>query len=577
MAPTGMPYFHNTKTGETTWIAPMLSNEAATAATATSQEQALKDSEKAAPMTMAAQQAGLTSGMDQSAQDQERAMQQMMQAAPPSAQREITATGNGYIPSPWLRFEDVKIDKALIEPMLRAGFASPSSIQSYSWPIGISGRDMVGVAKTGSGKTLGFLLPAFAKIIGERMRGGPLMLVMAPTRELAVQIDQDAKKFLGHAGATTALAYGGAPKGDQLRELRSRPQLLTATPGRLNDFIEMQAVDLGDICFVTLDEADRMLDMGFEPQIRKILAKVPRRRQTFMFTATWPKEVRNLAADFMYDPVEIRVGDADALQANPDIDQRVEICRDPRDKDDRALRYIKDCQEQVIVFVATKRGCETLANTINRYGARVESIHGDRDQQSRDRALGNFKAGNVKVLVATDVAARGLDVKTVRLVINYDPANNAEDYVHRIGRTGRAGMTGTAVSFLTDRDGKKAGDIVAVMEKTGKTVPPEVQAMADRNAQYRGDKGQRYSKGSGKGGGSRGDYGRDSGDNYKGGRGRSRSRSRGYGGDRGGYGSGGRGHSGSGSYGGGYSNGGYNGYDKQSYGGGSWETSLVGA
>merc|ERR1719272_2713878 len=282
-------------------------------------------------------------------------MHMMMKAAPPTTKRDITATGNGDIPKPWLRFDDVTIDRRLIEPMLRAGFATPTSIQSYAWPIGCAGRDMIGVAKTGSGKTLGFLLPAFARIIRERMSGGPLMLVMAPTRELAVQIDQDAKKFLSHAGATTALAYGGAPKRDQLQELRGRPMLLTATPGRLNDFLEMRAVSLSSCVYVCLDEADRMLDMGFEPQIRKILSACPTKRQTFMFTATWPKEVRSLAADFTYNPVEIRVGDADALQANKDIDQRVEICRDSREKETRLNRLVSECQDgQVIVFTATK-------------------------------------------------------------------------------------------------------------------------------------------------------------------------------------------------------------------------------
>jgi ATP-dependent RNA helicase DDX5/DBP2 len=286
------------------------------------------------------------------------------------------------------------------------------------------------------------------------------MLVMAPTRELAVQIDQDAKKFLGHAGATTALAYGGAPKRDQLDELRRNPQLLTATPGRLNDFLEMNSVSLGAVDFCCLDEADRMLDMGFEPQIRKILSHAPKRRQTFMFTATWPKEVRRLAWDFMNDPVEIRVGDADALCANQDIDQKVTICRDDREKEDNLIRLVRECQDQVLVFVATKKQCSSLGSVIYRTGARVETIHGDRDQASRDKALGSFKSGQSKVLVATDVAARGLDVKTIRLVINYDPANNAEDYVHRIGRTGRAGMQGTAYSFLTNSDGKKAQQIM---------------------------------------------------------------------------------------------------------------------
>merc|ERR1719440_818908 len=303
---------------------------------------------------MAAQQAGLASGVSASGADAEKARRMMMSAAPPAENRDITATGNGYIPKPWIRFEDAqasgKIDMALLKPMLQAGFATPTAIQSYAWPIGVAGRDMIGVAKTGSGKTLGFLLPAFAKILGDRLQGGPLMLVLSPTRELAVQIDQDAKKFLTHAGVTTALAYGGAPKRDQLYELRSRPMLLTATPGRLNDFLEAGSVDLRDLCYVCLDEADRMLDMGFEPHIRKILERVPRRRQTYMFTATWPKEVRNLAWDFLYDPVEIRVGDADSLKANEDIDQVVEVCRDDREKEQRLITVVRNCSDQTIVF-----------------------------------------------------------------------------------------------------------------------------------------------------------------------------------------------------------------------------------
>lgn len=543
LAPIGLPYYHNTKTGETTWIAPMLSLESQVAANSTNQVEARKEADQAAPMTVAAQQAGLSSDLGQSSASREEAMKMMMSAAPPSAKHDITATGRGNIPKPWFRFEDVSIDKALLQPMLQAGFATPTSIQAYAWPIGVDGRDMIGVAKTGSGKTLGFLLPAFARILRDRISGGPLMLVMAPTRELAVQIDQDAKKFLGHAGVTTALAYGGAPKRDQLQELRSRPQLLTATPGRLNDFLEMRAVSLRDIAYVCLDEADRMLDMGFEPQIRKILEQCPRRRQTFMFTATWPEEVRDLARDFMYDPVEIRVGDADELKANDDIDQRVQICQQMRDKEDACVRLVRQCQEQVLIFTATKKGCESLTQILRRAGARTESIHGDRDQASRDRALNALKGGEVKVLVATDVAARGLDVKTIRLVINFDPANNAEDYVHRIGRTGRAGMTGTAVSLLMPNEGRKAGQIVEVMKKSGKPVPPELERMAVTD-NY---KDRRYNKGKGKGGGGGRDRSRSRG------RGRSRSRSRGgYRDDRGSSGGGG---------------GGYGGYPQAGYGG----------
>merc|ERR1719440_2057381 len=449
---------------------------------------------------MAAQQAGLASGVSASGADAEKARRMMMSAAPPAENRDITATGNGYIPKPWITFQDLqasgKIDSALIQPMLKAGFATPTAIQSYSWPIGMEGRDMIGVAKTGSGKTLGFLLPAFAKILDQRKRGSPLMLVLAPTRELAVQIDQDARKFLSHAGVTTALAYGGAPKRDQLNEFRNQPMLLTATPGRLNDFVESRSISLRDLLFVCLDEADRMLDMGFEPQIRKILENCPKYRQTYMFTATWPKEVRSLAWDFLWDPIEIRVGDADALKANEDIDQVVELCRDSRQKEDRLIQLIRNCTDQTLVFTATKKMCENIGNLLYRSGVgRVETIHGDRSQESRDRALGSFKAGESRVLIATDVAARGLDVKTIRLVVNFDPANNSEDYVHRIGRTARAGMKGTAVSLLLPSESKKAQDIVDVMEKTGKQVPPELQNMAAQGRAQQERKQMRYSEG----------------------------------------------------------------------------------
>jgi len=302
-----------------------------------------------------------------------------------------------------------------------------------------------------------------------------------------------------------------------------------------------------------------MLDMGFEPQIRKILEKCPRRRQTFMFTATWPREVRDLAKDFTYDPVEIRVGDADALKANDDIDQQVQICNQPRDKEDACIRLVRDCREQVLIFTATKRMCEQLCNTLRRTGVRVESIHGDRDQSSRDRALGALKSGDVKVLVATDVAARGLDVKTIRLVINFDPANNAEDYVHRIGRTARAGMQGTAVSLLMSSEGKKAAQIMEVMKKSGKPVPPELERMAIHD-----DGGGRNRYNRGKGGGGKGDRG-GGGDDRGRRRSRSRSRSRGHGGGgRGG------GYGGGGDYGGGAYGGGNQGHGSAAYGGGAY-------
>jgi len=391
--------------------------------------------------------------------------------------------GTGEIPPPWKTWADVVFPSALRSTLLAAGFPAPSSIQKYSWPVTMSGRDLVGIAKTGSGKTLGFLMPCFARLIESRAdsRGPPAILVLAPTRELACQIVKEGRDFGGPAGMKAAILYGGAPKGPQLAELRMRPQLVVATPGRLNDLLDPPpgmslAVDVKSVRYLILDEADRMLDMGFEPQIRKIIGHLPAERQTLMFTATWPTSVRRLASEFQRDPVEARIGDVENLTANIDITQRVEFCRDQFDKENKVQELLRENNNgQAIVFVSTKRMCDTIARTIRDSVA----IHGDKDQSERDAALNAFRAGTKRVLVATDVAARGLDVKAVMLVVNFDPAPREEDYVHRIGRTGRAGQKGTAVSLLTNEDGNAARSIAEVMKRTGLGVPKELQQKLD--------------------------------------------------------------------------------------------------
>lgn len=395
-SPEGHPYYHNTATKETTWTRPNVSSPTAPAAPPQNDSKALDqqalqsyllsnqvaEAQAQAQANQGAQAMGYNSASmgNQSVPRQStgHSVSPMGQqslapmgdmggsmgsrpvqtvAAAGGTEPEITCKGNGHIPSPWRTFNDVQLPRPFIEPMLQAGFQAPTPIQATAWPILASGRDVVGIAKTGSGKTLGFLLPVVNRMLQERMSGSPIMLVMAPTRELAVQIDAEAKKFGGIAGVVTALAYGGAPKGPQLNDIRRRPHLLTGTPGRLNDFLEARMISLGDVRFLCLDEADRMLDMGFEPQIRKVIACIPPRRQTMMFTATWPKEVRRLASDFFQDPIEVRIGNVDELQANADIEQRVIICSNPREKESRLFEILQHHSHggQTIVFTGTDR------------------------------------------------------------------------------------------------------------------------------------------------------------------------------------------------------------------------------
>jgi len=419
-------------------------------------------------------------------------------------------TVRGCRVTPWETFEECSFPPQLQNALSNAGFPNPSPIQAYSWPIITEGRDLVGVAKTGSGKTLGFLLPAFKVMLQQRLdpyrAGGPLLLTLAPTRELACQIEVESQKFGNPAGLRSACAYGGAPKGPQLGQLRRGAHVLIATPGRLNDFLKMGAVRLRSVMYLVLDEADRMLDMGFEPQIRSIIAEIPQNRQTMMFTATWPREVRRLAEDFLREPAQVQIGNSDALQANADIDQKVMIVNSQWEKQDKIVEVLQSQVQhgdRVLIFTSTKRMCDQLARTLeSRNRIPCVSIHGDREQRERDAALQAFKTGRSPVMVATDVAARGLDIKGVKMVVNFDPANNAEDYVHRIGRTGRAGEKGTALTFLTPDEAKQAREIADVMTKTGLRVPDELADLA-RNARRSGGN-SRYGKGGyggGKGGG----------------------------------------------------------------------------
>ncbi|XP_057540236.1 ATP-dependent RNA helicase-like protein DB10 [Amaranthus tricolor] len=394
---------------------------------------------------------------------------------------EISVSGSS-VPSPFTTFEATGFPSEILKEAQQAGFSAPTPIQAQSWPIAMQGRDIVAIAKTGSGKTLGYLLPGFMhlKRCQNNSRMGPTVLVLSPTRELATQIQDEAVKFGRSSRISCTCLYGGAPKGPQLKELDRGADIVVATPGRLNDILESRRVSLNQVSYLVLDEADRMLDMGFEPQIRKIVTEVPTRRQTLMYTATWPKEVRKIAADLLSNPVQVNIGNSDILVANKSITQHVEVL--PYNEKQRRLEQILRSQEpgsRIIIFCATKKMCDQLARNLSRpYGA--TAIHGDKSQGERDHVLNQFRTGKSPVLVATDVAARGLDVKDVRVVVNYDFPTGIEDYVHRIGRTGRAGATGEAYTFLNDQDSKHASDLVKILEGANQKIPQEVRDMALR-------------------------------------------------------------------------------------------------
>jgi ATP-dependent RNA helicase DDX5/DBP2 len=395
--------------------------------------------------------------------------------------RQVTVEGRG-VPKPVLTFDEASMPDYVLSEVLKQGFKEPSPIQAQGWPMALLGRDMIGISRTGSGKTLAFLLPGMIHINAQpylQPGDGPIVLVLAPTRELAVQIKVECDKFGASSQIKNTCVYGGAPKRQQSSELQRGVEIVIATPGRLIDFLEGGVTNLRRVTYLVLDEADRMLDMGFEPQLRKIVSQIRPDRQTLMWSATWPKEVRNMANDFLKDFYQVTVGSLE-LSANKDITQYVEVVSDA-DKYRRMTAFLKEYGvEKMIVFVETKRGCDQLTRSLQHNGFPARCIHGDKSQDERDWVLADFRNGKCPLLVATDVAARGLDIKDIKMVINYDFPSNLEDYVHRIGRCGRAGNKGTALSFFTVKSGKWAGGLSKLLADAGQKVPPELQGIYGR-------------------------------------------------------------------------------------------------
>lgn len=364
------------------------------------------------------------------------------------------------------------------------GFSAPTPIQSQAWPVLLSGRDMIGIAQTGSGKTLAFLLPALIHTdrqpIPRKDRGGANVLVLSPTRELAQQTEREVKRF-HYRGIRSVCVYGGGDRRAQVKQVCSGVEILIATPGRLNDLVQAGYIDVTSITYLVLDEADRMLDMGFEAEIRKVLLDIRPDRQTVMTSATWPVDVRRIADRYMNQPVHVVVGSLD-LRACRTVHQQVIYCEDENEKQLKLDDYLFNMseEEKIIVFFGRKSKASQLSIDYGVKGIELQSIHGDRAQEEREFAIEDMQNGDCRVLFATDVASRGIDIADVTLIINFDFPRHIEDYVHRIGRTGRAGKSGVAVTFMSRDDWRHAAELIEVLEKSGEEVPDFLADMADR-------------------------------------------------------------------------------------------------
>lgn len=439
-------------------------------------------------------------------------------------------------PKPVDEFSETTLPAQVAANIKLAGFQKPTPVQRYSIPAGLKGRDLMSCAQTGSGKTAAFLVPIISRLIIEgradevmnkkqsfnnygRSKYQVHSLLLSPTRELAQQIHLQARKFLYRTGMRSVVVYGGADIKEQFRELNKGCEVLVATPGRLVDFLERGRMSMAKVLVLCMDEADRMLDMGFEPQIRQIVDRydMPSRengRQTLMFSATFPREIQILAQDYLLDYIFLAVG---RVGSSTDlIQQKLQYCQN-HNKVEALMDVLPECHGLTLIFVATRRDADRIQNILCEEGVNARSIHGDRTQWEREAALNDFRTGKCPVLVATDVAARGLDIPSVMWVINYDLPNQIDAYVHRIGRTGRCGNRGNALSFVNEGNKPVLRDLLHALRECGMTVPNWFVTMVnsisfgggDRRGKRKGSKfGARDARrGSGRGGGNRGSGG----------------------------------------------------------------------
>ncbi|KAL1219758.1 DEAD-box ATP-dependent RNA helicase 42 [Cardamine amara subsp. amara] len=388
------------------------------------------------------------------------------------------------VPRPIKSWHQTGLTSKILDTMKKLNYEKPMPIQTQALPIIMSGRDCIGVAKTGSGKTLGFVLPMLRHIKDQppvEAGDGPIGLVMAPTRELVQQIHSDIRKFAKPLGVRCVPVYGGSGVAQQISELKRGTEIVVCTPGRMIDILctsSGKITNLRRVTFLVMDEADRMFDMGFEPQITRIIQNIQPDRQTVLFSATFPRQVETLARKVLNKPVEIQVGGRSVV--NKDITQLVEV----RPEDERFLRLLELLGEwyekgKMLIFVQSQEKCDALFRDLIKHGYPCLSLHGGKDQTDRESTISDFKSNVCNLLIATSVAARGLDVKELELVVNFDAPNHYEDYVHRVGRTGRAGRKGCAVTFISEEDAKYAPDLVKALELSEQPVPDDLKAVAD--------------------------------------------------------------------------------------------------
>ncbi len=369
-------------------------------------------------------------------------------------------------------FKELRLPHAIERALEAMAFSIPTPIQAAAIPLAMSNRDLIACAQTGTGKTAAFCIPS---LVRQQENPALNMLVLAPTRELVLQIDafwRDLTRFAPNHSA--AVIIGGAPMRKQIQALNRRPRLIIATPGRLCDHLRQRTVSLSNCGILVLDEADRMLDMGFAPQLNEIMRYVPNQRQTLLFSATWSKTMDDLSKKYLRNPEHVTVGQVS--QAATKVEQEL-ISTTCKEKNDALLDELNKRQGSILVFARTQSRTDRVARYLLSYGVQVNRIHGGRTQGQRNGALSAFRSGEIRVLVATDIAARGIDVPGIAHVINYDLPQCPEDYIHRIGRTGRAGASGSAVSLVTPEEKAQWHEIAKLLRKTGSSLPSGAQAL----------------------------------------------------------------------------------------------------